>query len=428
MSLKPIQPGNYAQNDVDPGVGKVIPNDAQSMRRYGAAGARPADARAHGSHASHASHAVQDPGSTGGMRTYAAHSHGDQGKKKPNVALIVVVVVLVLAVGVGGTLVFLNLANTSGTTQGQTGTVTVTIPNGYGSGDIAVLLQENGVISSTKDFMQAVKAQQASSSLKAGVYEFEIGTSYEDIVTALVKGSSQSGVTLTIPEGLTVEQTAQRVAEAFPSITYDEFMEQAKASKYVGEFTFLNGAYNDSLEGFLFPKTYSLEEGATADTVIRAMLRQFSTETSSLDWTAATQGEVTLSQYQVVVMASLIERETAVESERPLVASVIYNRLNSGMLLQIDATIAYALGKYDVLTYDDLAVDSPYNLYTYYGLCPGPICSPSLSSIQAVLNAETTDYIYYVASSALDGTHVFCSTAEEFEVAAAAYHEASGTA
>ncbi len=425
MSLKPIQPGNFTENDVDPGAGKVIPNDARSMRRYGASGGRPADGRPH---ASHGSHAAQDPSSTGGMRTYASHSHDGQGRKKGNVAVVALVAVLVLAVAVGGALVFLNWADTSDVQDGRTGSVTVTIPNGYGSGDIAQLLKEKGVISSTTDFMQAVKVQQAASSLKAGVYEFDYGMSDEDIVDALVKGSSQSGVTLTVPEGLTVAQTAQRVADAFPNISYDGFMEQAKASRYVGEFTFLNGAYDDSLEGFLFPKTYSLEEGATADDVIRAMLRQFSTETSSLDWAAATQGGVTLTQYQVVVMASLIERETAVESERPLVASVIYNRLNSGMLLQIDASVAYALGKYDVLTYDDLAVDSPYNLYTNYGLCPGPICSPSLSSIQAALNAETTDYVYYVASAALDGTHVFCATAEEFEEAAAAYHAASGTA
>ena len=125
-------------------------------------------------------------------------------------------------------------------------------------------------------------------------------------------------------------------------------------------------------------------------------------------------------------MASLVERETAQDFERPLVASVMYNRLNAGMFLQIDASIAYVLNKSDLLTWADLEVDSEYNLYTHYGLTPGPICSPSLESILAVLNTEQTGYYYYVASEALDGTHVFCETYEQFEAALQAYNLAAG--
>ena len=241
----------------------------------------------------------------------------------------------------------------------------------------------------------------------------------------LVAGTAASGVSITIPEGFTVAQTAQRFADTF-GFSYDDFMAQAKASNYVGEFTFLNGAYNNSLEGFLFPKTYTFEDEVTPDIAIRTMLKQFQVETAGIDWSHVGQGNTVLSEYQVVCMASLIERETAVDAERPNVASVIYNRLNAGWYLQIDAAIAYALNKADLLTYADLEVDSPYNTYTNLGLIPGPICSPSLSSINAVINAAQTDYYFYVASAALDGTHVFCTNEDEFNEARNEYNAAAG--
>lgn len=304
---------------------------------------------------------------------------------------------------------------------------TVEIPSGYGTGDIARLLREDGVIASTTAFIQAVTASGAEGTLQAGTYTFTQNMTYEQIVNMLVAGPTATGVSITIPEGFTVAQTAQRFADTF-DFTYEEFMAQAKASNYVGEFTFLNGAYNDSLEGFLFPKTYTFDEDeeVTPDVAIRTMLKQYQSETSSIDWSNVGQGGTTLTQYQVICMASLIERETAVDDERANVASVIYNRLNAGWYLQIDAAIAYALNKTDLLTYDDLTVDSPYNTYTNTGLVPGPICSPSMSSINAVLNANQTDYYYYVASSALDGTHVFCTSEDEFNAARDEYNAAAG--
>lgn len=302
---------------------------------------------------------------------------------------------------------------------------TVDIPNGYGTGDISRLLRDEGVIASTTAFIQAVAAQGAEGALQAGTYTFMKGMTYEQIVSMLVAGTAASGVSITIPEGFTVAQTAQRFADTF-GFSYDDFMAQAKASNYVGEFTFLNGAYNNSLEGFLFPKTYTFEDEVTPDIAIRTMLKQFQVETAGIDWSHVGQGGTVLSEYQVVCMASLIERETAVEAERPNVASVIYNRLNAGWYLQIDAAIAYALNKADLLTYADLEVDSPYNTYTNLGLIPGPICSPSLSSINAVINAAQTDYYFYVASAALDGTHVFCTNEDEFNEARNEYNAAAG--
>ncbi len=355
-------------------------------------------------------------------KTRKEHAH------KGSTPLRIVVIGLVCFFAVVGVIVAVNASQCSmklAVIEQERAETTVDIPNGYGTGDISRLLRDEGVISSTTAFIQAVAAQGAEGALQAGTYTFTKDMTYEQIVSMLVAGTAASGVSITIPEGFTVAQTAQRFAETF-DFTYDDFMAQAKASNYVGEFTFLNGAYNDSLEGFLFPKTYTFEDEVTPDVAIRTMLQQFQTETASIDWSHVGQGTTTLSEYQVICMASLIERETAVEDERPNVASVIYNRLNAGMYLQIDAAIAYALNKSDLLTYADLEVDSPYNTYTNYGLVPGPICSPSLSSINAVINAAQTNYYYYVASPALDGTHVFCETESEFAEARDAYSAAAG--
>ena len=225
-------------------------------------------------------------------------------------------------------------------------------------------------------------------------------------------GSNIEFVKLTIPEGLTVKQTAQAVASTF-DISADEFIAQAKASNYVAKFPFLEGAYNDSLEGFLYPKTYEFdpEEPPTADDIIRTMLNQFVSETQGLNLEKGAHG---LNMHEILSMASLIERETAQPDERPLVASVIYNRLDIDMYLQIDAAIVYVLDSGNRgLTYEDLKVDSPYNVYQNKGLVPGPICSPTISSIEAAMNPADTDYLYYVVNSR-EGTHAFSNNEEQF--------------
>ena len=410
MSLKPIEPRHYANDDVDPGAGTKIKNQATSMNHY-------ASQR-------RSTPLASSPDVTGGMKAYTHREKPEHDKKKTVIAIVAIAVAVVLVLA-GAVFAFTRLATPP--QQQEQGEVRISIPSGYGAGDIAQLLRDSGVISSTKDFVQAVSASGAEANLKPGTYTFERNTPTESIVSALVAGP-ELGVTVVIPEGLTVSQTAERVANAVEHITYDDFMAHAKASNYVGEFTFLHGVYNDSLEGFLFPKTYLFDEEATVDTVIRTMLSQFQTETAGIDWSAAAQGDVALTQYEVISMASLVERETAVAAERPVVASVMFNRLNQGMLLQIDASIAYALNKSDLITYEDLQVDSPYNLYLNYGLCPGPICSPSLEAIQAVIAADSTDYIYYVASPSLDGSHTFAVTYEDFEAARNAYNEAMGIA
>lgn len=289
--------------------------------------------------------------------------------------------------------------------------VNVTIPEGASGDEIASLLASNHVIENPKEYYAAVTRANAESSLKPGSYLFKTCQDPDEVVQLLVSGPN-AGVTLTIQEGLTVAQTAQRVEECC-GISADDFIAQAKASNYVSDYPFLEGAYDDSLEGYLYPKTYTFSDSVTADEIIRKLLDQFQSETASIGLEDGANG---LTAQQIVTMASLIERETAVESERPTVASVIYNRLNANMMLQIDAAIVYARGGgSQSVTYSDLEIDSPYNVYKNYGLTPGPICSPSVSSIKAALNPDSTDYLYYVASAAGDGTHKFSSDYSQFE-------------
>lgn len=297
--------------------------------------------------------------------------------------------------------------------------VRVTVAQGASGDEIAQTLSENHVIDRPQDYYAAVEQLGAAQSIKPGDYLLYTGMDPVDVVNQLVEGPN-AGNQLTVQEGLTVAQTAARVEEAL-GIPADEFLAQAKASNYAADYPFVEGAYDDSLEGYLYPKTYTFTEGATADDVIRAMLDQFEVETEGLDLASGANG---LTAQQIVSMASLIERETAVEQERPVVASVIYNRLDDGMYLQIDAAIVYARGGgSDPVTYSDLEIDSPYNVYTNLGLTPGPICSPSVSSIEAALNPDETDYLYYVASPEGDGTHRFSSDYAQFERDSQAYAE-----
>ncbi|MBM6867585.1 endolytic transglycosylase MltG [Collinsella tanakaei] len=298
--------------------------------------------------------------------------------------------------------------------------VQLNIPEGSSGDDIAQILAQNHIIDNPKAYYAAVEAADAAMSIKPGDYILTTGQDPASVVTQLVEGPNVEGITLTIQEGLTVAQTAARVEETL-GIPADEFIAQAKASNYVADYPFLEGAYDDSLEGYLYPKTYSFSEQPTADQVIRTLLDQFQAETASLGLDNAPTG---LSAHDIVTMASLIERETAVADERPLVASVMYNRLAIDMPLQIDAAIVYARGGgSDPVTYDDLEIDSPYNIYQNLGLTPGPICSPSVSSIEAALNPSDTDYLYYVASPDGDGTHRFSSDYEQFERDSQEYSE-----
>ncbi len=294
--------------------------------------------------------------------------------------------------------------------------VTFTIPEGASTADIARILQENRLVARASDFSDAVKARGVASSLKPGTYTLTGGLDVSDIVDTLVSGPNSS--TLTIPEGYTLARTAAAVETATDGrISAAEFTAAASdATAFSDQFPFVAEAYNGSLEGFLFPKTYEVLISDTADSLIRKMLSQYQSETATLDYSYASAAG--LSSYDVLKLASMVERE-ADDTNRSRVAGVFYNRLAANMALQSDATIAYLVGGDP--THDDLSIASPYNTYLNKGLPAGPICSPGLDALSAACQPEQNDYLYFYFVKNSDGSmsYFFSRTYEEHQQAIA---------
>lgn len=291
--------------------------------------------------------------------------------------------------------------------------VVVEIPQGAGTAEIAAILAREGVIDNAAMFRVRARLDEIDGKLRSGTYELTTGMSYDAVKDKLLAGPPVEYVTVTIPEGLRVDQIAKRIEEK-TGISAAEFTTLAygQASAFVGAHPYLADAYNGSLEGYLFPKTYRVVKGSTASDVIELMLDQFDTELASVDLAYPTSRGMSLNQ--VVTLASMVEREARLDPERPLVSSVIYNRLDKGMRLEIDATIEYVIKENRPrLLNKDLEIDSPYNTYKNAGLPPGPIASPGLASLQGAAAPAQTKFIYYVLTGA-DGSHTFCETYDEF--------------
>lgn len=294
--------------------------------------------------------------------------------------------------------------------------VQIEIPQGATTASIAQTLAERGVVDNANMFRLQTRLSESDGDLKAGVYDLTTGMGYDSAIKILAHGPSIVYFTVTIPEGFVIDQIAERLEEQ-AGIPADEFLALAKSGG-ADEFPdrpYLAQCYEGSLEGYLFPKTYRIREGSTAREVIEMMLDQFEKEIADVDMARAVARGLTT--HEIVTIASIIEREAAVAQDRPLVSSVIYNRLDKGMHLEICATIEYVLpGNKFRLTNEDLEIESPYNSYKYGGLPPGPIASPGLAALQAAVEPAQTDYLYYVLTGE-DGSHTFTATYEEFQQA-----------
>lgn len=257
----------------------------------------------------------------------------------------------------------------------------------------------------------------AGSGIRKGKYRIAPGSSSLRILYALMRGDVVTA-RVTVPEGFNLYQIAARF----------------EAGGVTGEGEFLYYAFNPSharalgidapsVEGYLFPDTYTIPEASDARDVIALMYRRTTSVLSRLD--PALLRESGLSVHALLTLASLIEKETAVGSERALVASVFHNRLKKNMKLDCDPTVRYATRKFTGrIGYRDLAYDSPFNTYLYRGLPPTPICSPGLASIEAALSPETTDYLYFVSRN--DGSHYFSKTLKEHNKAVRYYQKNIG--
>ena len=291
--------------------------------------------------------------------------------------------------------------------------VQIEIKPGATTQGISRKLQSAGVIGNATAFRAYARIIGADGQLKAGVYDLTTGMPVSSVLDALKAGPSVTYATVTIPEGFVIDQIAERF-EKQAGIPKAEFAKLAKsgAPQFAGKHPYLAAAYRGSLEGYLFPKTYRVKEGSSAREVIEMMLDQFDREIALVDVDRATAAGLSLNQ--LVTLASMIERESRLDSERPLISSVIHNRLRTGSFLKIDATIQYVLGNNRFrLTNEDTKIDSPYNTYTRKGLPPGPISSPGLKSLEAAVAPAKTQLLYYVLTGK-DGSHTFTTDFAEF--------------
>jgi UPF0755 protein len=271
--------------------------------------------------------------------------------------------------------------------------ITVTIARGASGDQIATQLANVGVVANPTMFRLRATMLGANGKLKPGTYTLATGSSYEGVIAALTRGPLIEYITVTIPEGWGIDKTAARMQEKL-GIPAVEFIKLATTGAKQFDFAFLADDPTPTLEGYLFPKTYDFKKGVKAAGVIRIMLTQYGIETAGLDYSYSKSKGLT--PHDVLAIASIIEREAQVTSDRPKVASVIYNRLAIGMRLQLDSTVQYALNGKAKLTLNDLKTDSPYNTYFYKGLPPGPICSPGMSAIKAAAHPAKTNYLYYI--------------------------------
>ncbi|MCC3375618.1 endolytic transglycosylase MltG [Cohnella sp. REN36] len=296
--------------------------------------------------------------------------------------------------------------------------VRVTIDKGMRAKSVSERLEQNGLIRNAFLFSIWMKLKSEGSRFQAGEYALSPGMSNGEIVAKLNNGETVAAETIkfTIPEGYTVVQIAERLAKA-GYVDKDKFLQAVSNPSRFGSSNWAKMIPTDAklrypLEGYLFPETYELKKGSSEEDIANRMLSELDRKLNQLpeDWQSAMQ-ERGWTMHQLLTAASLVEREVVKDEERPIVASVIVNRLNKKMPLQIDATIQYLLDKQkEKLTTADLEVKSPYNTYKNAGLPPGPIASPSLKSIEAVLFPAETDYLYYVTKKDGSNTHLFAET------------------
>ncbi len=287
----------------------------------------------------------------------------------------------------------------------------VMIPKGASMNYVTDLLYEQGIIRNKLWFKYLAKKNGVDRSIKPGAYVFSPNITLEDIFDMLIKGSAEAPIVLTIPEGWTLYQIAERV-ETLGIGTIDEFIEATKAYYTEKGYGFNNGELFYELEGYLYPDTYHFTDSDRVRNVVvrlaKTMEEQFSEEYLQR------AEKLGLTKHQVLTIASLIEREASNDGERAAISGVLHNRMKKNMLFQIDATVIYAIGEgkehINRVLYTHLEYDNLFNTYVYKGLPPGPIAAPSKASIEAALYPESHDFLYYVLG---ENGHVFAKTYEE---------------
>jgi UPF0755 protein len=292
----------------------------------------------------------------------------------------------------------------------------VDIPPGTSFRSVARILEEQGLVSSAWRFVVLGKLSKKDSAMRAGEFRLHSGWTPPKVLRELTQGQAVL-YRIVVPEGLTWWQTA-RLISSTGLTTYERFAEAIQDKKILEKYSIPA----DSAEGFLFPETYHIPRPRNGDPgpIVETMLQAFWTQAVPLLWPEGPPSPDKL--METVILAALVEKETSLPEERPIVAGVYLNRLRKGMLLQADPTTIYGLG----LEFDGnlkrrhlTDASNPYNTYSRVGLPPGPICSPGIASLLAVISPAEHDYLYFVSKN--DGSHVFSRTLKEHNEAVYEY-------
>ncbi|RMG58753.1 MAG: endolytic transglycosylase MltG [Deltaproteobacteria bacterium] len=280
----------------------------------------------------------------------------------------------------------------------------VVVEKGEPFRDVVKKLAREGVISSEHFFAFLGFVTGSTKKIQAGEYLFPAPSRPVHVLSKLVRGDVRKYYVL-IPEGANVYEIAERLAD-MGLVDRERFLSLATSREVARKF----GIDSRSLEGYLFPDTYVFVKGMGEEAILRVMVERFrEVVTPEMEERAREMG---LTLDQVITVASIVEKETSVDSEKPIIASIIYRRLKKGMRLQMDPTVIYGLKKWDgKLTREDLRTPNPFNTYVIKGLPPGPISNPGEKSIRAALYPADTDYLYFVSRN--NGTHYFSRTLRE---------------
>jgi len=333
----------------------------------------------------------------------------------PNVMARRLVALVGLAIVVAGAWFLISLFQPFGG-DGK-GSVTVTVPQGASVGEIGDILARKGVVSHSFFFELRARLGGHSGDLKPGVYQLKRDMSYAAALDSLAKGVAPNVVQIVIPEGKARREIAPLTRSLKGSYLAASVRSPDLNPRHYG------ARHARNLEGFLFPASYQLKKGASARALVKEQLQTFRQNFSKVNLSYARKKN--LSPYDVLIIASMVEREAEVAKDRPLIASVIYNRLHDNIPLGIDSTLRYALNDWTKpLRVSQLASPSPYNTRNRQGLPPGPIGNPGLASIQAAAHPAHTKYLFFVVKPCGNGAHAFSKTNAQFERDSARYNAA----
>lgn len=336
------------------------------------------------------------------------------------IVLIITTVIIALVLVVGISMYFYINGALKPVNESATKSVKIELPIGSSLDSIAQTLEDKGIIKNAKVFKYYAKFKNESS-FQAGTYELTQAMTIDEIIKSLKSGKvyRQPEFTITIPEGLTLDQIAERVAKN-TDYSKKEFMDLVTSKKFVSDMkkkypNTVTKAVNNkniryALEGYLYPSTYPFYE---AKPKLEEIAEQMVAQTDEIVGTYSAQlKEKHISVHKFLTFASLLEREATAKADRETIASVFYNRIDKKMPLQTDPTVLYALGKHKSrVLYKDLEVDSPYNTYKIKGLPPGPISNAGKASLEATINPAETEYLYFVADE--KGNNHFSKTYDE---------------